>query len=125
MTVSRKFAQDNEDDAVFDVFDSTDDVEERDFDSLLGDWALGEEERLLVRRLDKPQMTLLMHLIQEEHKEGREIHEYLREIISCFTTGDEELDMQNIELVVETLHDITKQDKEQLMEMVKSLREMY
>ena len=92
---------------------------------MLDDWALGEEERLLVSRLDKVQMSLLVHLIQEEHKEGHDIHEYLREIISCFTTGDEELDMQNIELVVETLHDLTKQDKEQLREMVTSLRQMY
>lgn len=92
---------------------------------MMDDWALGEEERLLVSRLDKVQMSLLVHLIQEEHKEGHDIHEYLKEIISCFTTGDEELDMQNIELVVETLHDLTKQDKEQLREMVTSLRQMY
>ena len=54
MTVSRKFAQDNEDDAVLEVFDQVNDVDaERNFDSLLDDWALGEEERQIVSRLDK------------------------------------------------------------------------
>ena len=42
-----------------------------------------------------------------EKDQGEETAANLKEIISCFTTGDEALDNQNMDLVVETLYGMT------------------
>ena len=42
-----------------------------------------------------------------EKEQGEETATNLKEIISCFTTGDEAVDNQNMDLIVETLFGMT------------------
>jgi len=42
-----------------------------------------------------------------EKEQGEETAAKLKEIISCFTTGDEAVDNQNMDLIVETLFGMT------------------
>ena len=45
---------------------------------------------------------------EEEKKDQRELKEYIKEILLIITTGDEEVDKLNIDLVSENVHAKTK-----------------
>ena len=57
--------------------------------------------------------------------EGRDTLAYIGQIIVCFTTGDEKVDLENVEMIVDQLHFLTRQDKNELRVAILGLRDEY
>lgn len=71
-------------------------------------------------------MQLIKELKHEKDSpHSKAIHEYISEVIGIFTTGDEELDMANIEIIVESLHALSNQNVDELKAAILDCRSRY